>query len=268
MDDTTALHPSVLAYYEEGREHARLEQADRLEFLRTQELLTRFLPPPPAHVADVGGGAGIHAVPLIAAGYDVSLIDAVPLHVEQARAAGVADAQLGDARRLPLDDASVDAVLLLGPLYHLVDRDDRVAAWREAARVVRPGGLVLAAAISRFASAHEGLRHGILTDPEFAAIVEQDLASGRHANPNRRSGWFTTAYFHQPEELSGELTDAGLTREALLAIEGPGSFLVDIDDWLVDPDRREALLRLIRRTEAEPSLLGASSHLLAVGRAA
>jgi hypothetical protein len=85
-------------------------------------------------------------------------------------------------------------------------------------------------------------------------------------NPQRHRGWFTTAYFHRPEELPGELEDAGLACEALLAIEGPGSFLVDAEHWLEDPSRCEVLLGVIREVESEPSLLGASAHLLAVGR--
>jgi SAM-dependent methyltransferase len=265
MEQAFELDPSVLAYYDEGREHARLE-TDRVEFLRTQELLARYLPPAPARILDVGGGAGVHAVPLIQAGYEVVLLDPVALHVEQARAAGVTDVRLGDARRLPFDDASFDAVLLLGPLYHLVDRDDRVAALRESARVVRTDGLVLAAVISRFASAYDGLRRHFLDDPDFQAVVARDLASGLHEIPERRSGWFTTAYFHHPDEVPGELADAGLAYEALVAIEGPGSFLVDAEHWLDDPDRCEVLLRVIRQVESEPSLFGASAHLLAVGR--
>jgi SAM-dependent methyltransferase len=265
MEQAFDLDPSVQAYYDEGRERSRLE-TDRLELVRTQELLARFLPPVPARVLDVGGGAGVHALPLARAGYEVVLVDPVPLHVDQARAAGVGDVRLGDARSLPFDDGSFDSVLLLGPLYHLIDRADRLTALREAARVVRRGGLVLAAVISRFASAYDGLRRHFLDDPDFQTVVAQDLRSGRHVNPTRRPGWFTTAYFHHPDEVPRELGDAGLSVESVLAIEGPGSFLVDAEHWLDDPDRREVLLRVIRAVEAEPTLLGASSHLLAVGR--
>jgi 2-polyprenyl-3-methyl-5-hydroxy-6-metoxy-1,4-benzoquinol methylase len=77
----------MLAYYEEGRERDRLLRRGlgRLEYLRTRELLARYLPPAPATVLDVGGGAGVYALPLAREGYSVHLIDAVPLHVEQAR---------------------------------------------------------------------------------------------------------------------------------------------------------------------------------------
>jgi ubiquinone/menaquinone biosynthesis C-methylase UbiE len=247
--------------------------AGRLEYLRTRELLARYLPPAPASVLDVGGGAGVYALPLAREGYSVHLIDAVGLHVEQAREASalqpdapLAGAQGGDARRLVWSDESVDAVLLLGPLYHLTSRVDRLQALHEAYRVVRPGGVVAAAAISRFASTYDGLLRGFLEDPMFQEIVERDLREGQHRNPTGRAEWFTTAYFHLPEELRNEATEAGLSVEALVGVEGPAWILPDLDSWLEDPQRRSTLLETIGRVETEASLLGATAHILVVGR--
>jgi hypothetical protein len=133
--------------------------------------------------------------------------------------------------------------------------------------VLRPGGVVAAAVISRFASLLDGLARGRLLDPGFEPIVARDLEDGRHVNPEPvdRPEWFTTAYFHHPDEPGRELADAGFEDPAVLAIEGPASFHDGLEGWLRDPERRELLLRTIRRVEAEPSLLGASSHLLATG---
>jgi len=80
------LDEDWVAHYEAADEQGRLTAvaSGRLEFIRTQELLARFLPPPPAVILDVGGAAGVHAAPLAAAGHQVHLIDPVPLHVEQA----------------------------------------------------------------------------------------------------------------------------------------------------------------------------------------
>jgi SAM-dependent methyltransferase len=239
--------------------------------VRTWELLGRHLPPPPGTVLDVGGAAGVYALPLAEQGYEVHLVDPVARHVEQALqasagqpAAPLASATVGEARRLDRPDASVDAVLLLGPLYHLTGRADRVAALAEARRVLRPGGVVTAAAISRFASTYDGLLRGFLDQPGFEAIVERDVREGQHRNPTGRPEWFTTAYFHLPGELVAELAGAGLRPHAVVAVEGPGAVLPDVAERLADPARRERLLAAIRRVEAEPSLLGASSHLLAV----
>lgn len=266
MSEEPALDPEVSAYYDRGRERSRLETTSRLEYLRTRELLGRFLPVPPARVLDVGGGAGAYALPLIESGYDVVLVDPVPLHVDQARQSGVTSAVVGDARSLEFDDDSFDAVLMLGPLYHLTQREERVRALREAARVVRPAGVILAAVISRFASTFDGLQAGFLLDDRFERIVETDIATGRHENTDAVPGWFTTAYFHHPDELHHEFADSGCQVDHVLAIEGPTSGMADLDAWLDDDERRTILLRAIGRVESEPSLLGSSSHILIAAR--
>lgn len=264
--------PVIAAHYASGYEATRLQQdRGKLEEARTRELLLRWLPKPTGVILDVAAGPGAYAVWLTALGYSVHVRDALPLHVDLARLAitagpglSYASAEAGDARRVTLPGNSVDAVLLLGPLYHLTREDDRVLALREAYRVVRPGGLVFAVGISRFGSLQDGLRLNLLDDPEFQAIMAEDLRTGQHRNPNEIPGYFTTAYFHRPDELANETRKAGLLVDALLAVEGPAGFVNDFDGWWDDSARRERLLAAIRAVEAEPSLLGASSHLMVV----
>lgn len=260
------MDAELLAHYSRGIERRRLApDADqrRLELLRTQELLRRHLPSPPARIVDVGGGPGTHARWLADEGYGVHLLDVVPLHVEQARAAGIS-ADEGDARSLPFEGASADVVLLLGPLYHLTERADRLQALTEAKRVVRPDGIVAVAAVNRFASLLDGFVSAHHDDPDFAPIVERDLRDGQHRNPGDREGWFTTAYFHHPDELRAELVDVGLDVVLLVGVEGP-AWLFE-GQWLSTPERREVALRAARAVEEEPALLGLSSHLLAIAR--
>ena len=258
-------------FYARGLERDRLGAGSgALEFARTVMLLERLLPAAPAAIADIGGGPGRYSIWLAARGYRVHLVDPVSLHIDQARAAAteagvaLASARLGDARALDFGDASVDAVLLLGPLYHLPERADRMQALTEARRVCRPGGVIIAAAISRFASTLDGLRGGFLADPAFAAVAASDVHDGRHENPTGDPAYFTTAYFHRPEELRVECEDAGLVYQRTVGIEGPAWLLPDLAAWLEDPARRHTMLAALSRIEAEPSLLGASAHLLAV----
>ncbi len=266
--------PEVTAHYEVSDEAGRLRQmTGQLERVRTQEILTRYLPAPPAVILDVGGGAGIYALWLAELGYTVHLIDPTPKHVEQARAASaaqpahpLASAEIGDARALQWPDASADIVLLLGPLYHLPEREERVQAWCEARRVVREGGLIVAAAISRFASVLDGLFSGFLDDPVFVGIAQEDARSGQHRNPTQHPGYFTTAYFHHPEELKCEIAYAGLQHVATLPVEGVGCMLQNFEAHWHDTGRRERLLEVLRWLEGEPSLRGATGHLLAVAR--
>jgi len=259
------MDEAFLQHYSLGIERDRLSAGgDHLELVRTFDLLAEILPPPPARLLDVGGGPGVYAAQLARAGYDVQLVDVLPLHVEQARELAAAQpeapfgADVADARDLSaFADESVDAVLLLGPLYHLTERDDRVRALAEARRVVRTGGVVASVAISRLASLLDGTVRGYLDDPRFAAIVERDLRDGQHRNPENVEGWFTTAYFHLPAELCAEVEEAGLSVERLAGVEGPGGWL---DLW---PEQRELVLLAARLAENVPAM---SAHMLCVAR--
>lgn len=268
------LLDEVLAYYERGLEFERLsKRTNPIELVRTQELLSRYLPPPPAVIFDVGGGSGIYACWLAQLGYKVHLIDPVPLHVEQARSASqvqpdypLASAEVGDARQLNQANNSVDAVLLFRPLYHLIEHSDRIAVLREADRVLKSGGLVFAVGCSRFASLLDGLFRGWLDDPEFVEIVHRDLLEGQHRNPSNHPAYFTTAFFHHPDELKAEVEEAGLSCEKLLAIEGPGKLLQNFEEHWSEQSRRQRLLQAIRWLETEPSTLGVSAHIMAIGK--
>jgi ubiquinone/menaquinone biosynthesis C-methylase UbiE len=274
MTEKYYLAHDILAYYERNNESERLQSgAGLLEFARTKELVRRFLMPPPAIVLDIGGGAGAHAFWLARGGYEVHLRDPVARLVHQAQDRSsaeidypLASARVGDARELEVADESVDAVLLLGPLYHLPERSDRLRALKEAKRVLLPGGTLLTAAISRYASALDGLRHGYGEDPEFVGIVEHDLATGHHRNPTGNLAYFTTAYFHRPEDLRSEIEEAGFIHEATLPVEGPAWLLQDIEVRWEDAGKRQALMHAVRALENVPSLLGASAHLMTVAR--
>ena len=267
------LDPAIRAYYDQALEEDRLDVGPfQLEALRTRELIERYAPPPPAAILDVGGAAGAYATWLASAGYTVHLVDAVPRLVAEARRRSaalprpIASCEVGDARALSHPSASVDIVLLLGPLYHLTAAADRARALGEAARVLKPGGLLFAAAISRWASALDGLARDLFQDPRFTAIVEQDLRDGRHQNPTERVDYFTTAYFHHPEEFRAEVAEAGLIVEGLYGLEGPGWLLSDFAERWADARRRSDVVRVARALEAEPSVIGVSAHLLAVAR--
>ncbi|MER5427145.1 class I SAM-dependent methyltransferase [Streptosporangium roseum] len=268
------MDAEILKYYEHGLERDRLAAGGRqIEFLRMWDLLQRHLPPPPAQVLDVGGGAGVYALPLAAAGYEVHLVDPVPLHVEQAitasqaASARLASVTVGDARALEAAEAGVDAVLLLGPLYHLTDKSDRITALREARRVVRPGGLVVAKALSRFYPLFESLAGGRPPNPGEIEDTVRFLADGQYRNPDGDPAGFTTSYFHRPEELAGEIREAGLDLRVLVGASGNVKLLPDFAQRLEDAGQRDHLLSVLRLIEMEPSIIGMSQNFVAVAQA-
>lgn len=263
----------ILEYYERGKERDRLDAARGgapLERERTREVLGRHLPSPPATVVDVGGGAGAHALWLSSLGYDVHLRDPVPLHVAQAEAdarewgLSLASVAVGDARALDLGDGSADVVLLLGPLYHLQEATDRRRALLEARRVLRAGGLLAVAAVSRWAPILGGLAIGLLEHPEHLRVVEEAAETGRF-DPEPPSG-FTRAYLHRPEELREEISSAGFGVLDLVGLEGVGFAFSDFAHRWADPAKQTALMEAARLIEGVPELLGLSPHLLLVAR--
>lgn len=258
-------------HYVRGEERDRLDTPfGQVEYARTCEILERALPPPPAVVADVGGGPGRYALWLAGQGYAVHHRDLVELHVEQvtgdAAARGVEiDSRIADARELDLADASVDAVLLLGPIYHLPTREDRVSALAEARRVVRPGGPVFAVAISRWAPRLHGEVAGRLGE-EFSTMREAvDLVERTGRLIPLYEGSFS-GYCHRPDELRDEVESAGLELVDLVGVEGIAFALADLEERLAEPALRDVVLDAARALERIPELLGLSPHLLATAR--
>jgi ubiquinone/menaquinone biosynthesis C-methylase UbiE len=265
---------TVDEFYETFDEDRRLLAGlGKLELERVKKVLGRFLPPPPAVILDVGGGTGRYSSWLAGLNYEVHLVEPSARLVSEAQRRAVRSGKTplfqcrqGDARSLDFPDRRADAVLLFGPLYHLTEKKDRLLALAEARRVLKSKGLVFCAAISRFASAVDGLSRGFIKDPVFARIVEQDLACGQHRNPTANSEYFTDAYFHEPSGLKSELEAAGFSSCRVLAVEGLGVLIRDFDSLWAQRILRKRLLSLVEQTEGEPSLLGLSPHLLAVAR--
>ncbi|MCJ7626390.1 MAG: class I SAM-dependent methyltransferase [Anaerolineaceae bacterium] len=185
----------------------------------------------------MGGAAGRYSCWLAKDGYEVHLIDPVPFHIQQAQAASdaqistpITSCKIGDARQLDFGDATADSVMLMGPLYHLVELQDRKRALSEACRVLKTGGFLLAAGISRFASTIDGLKSGYFRDPVFRDIMQRDLETGQHQNPTDNPAYFTDAFFHHPDELKAEVSDEGFEIAGLFAVEGISYIMESLDE--------------------------------------
>ncbi|GAB2484644.1 hypothetical protein GCM10027063_28260 [Promicromonospora xylanilytica] len=248
-------------------EHARLTATAQgpVEHIRTQELIRQRLVPG-ARVLDVGGATGVHAVPLAADGYDVLLVDPVPGQVARAAQHGTFEARIGDARDLAapglgLADGSFDAVLLLGPLYHLANRADRLRALGEAVRVARPGGFVAAAAITRLAALVGG-GYEVFRPTDWQAVLEHGAAPDDIP--------FPAAHFHDAAELAAEATDAGLSDVVVHGIEGPAGGA--LERVALDAPEAQALidaaLTLARSLSTTGGVTDMSQHILAIGTVA
>jgi len=239
-DAPLAIDPAMARHYASGAELGRLEQVNPLEFERSKVLLSEHLPAA-GRIIDVGGGPGTYAAWLADLGYDVDLIDPIPLHVQEALARGKSGAlfraQVGDARDLPFASAEADAVVMMGPLFHLTDPTDRHLFYK-------------------------GVAANVIRDPEARARLVSITSTGMR--PSSEPPF--PAYAHRAEDLEREVSLAGFVDVRVHAIEGIFHLLGDLPYRMADPPSRQALLDVMKAYEEDPSMTGISGHLMATAR--
>jgi len=263
---------AVRGYYAgfRDREWLRLESGEgAIEWAVTTDLLDRHLPDG-GRVLDLGGGPGRYAEWLVERGHRVTLADLSPDLLDIARERGrVDDLVVTDARDLSTwPDGTFDAVLALGPFYHLIDAEDRARAVAEIIRVARPGALVAIAMMPWYGY----LRRTIASTDERHHLGDEsfvrDLRDGVFHNDV--PGRFTHGYGFRPAEIVPYFEDAGLATVTLVSTHGYATG-VENELWAMsetDPAGFEAALRILIDTAADPALFGTAGHLLYLGRTA
>lgn len=264
------IDSEIFNFYNKGFEDSRLTVGlGPLEFERNKDLISRYLPNGVATIVDIGGGTGHYASWLSSLGHDVTLIDPVDKHVQLARkrakkSKASFNVVLGEAQHLSVESRSADLVILHGPLYHLQDEGERLAAIREASRILKPDGVVLGFAITHAASTLAALHSGLIHDSFIYTMCQQELKSGEHYPSEGLPGMLPRAYFHRPADLIREFSQAGLLMQALLAVEGmiwmDGNYF---ESWS-NPQKKRRLLDLVKLTESDRDLLSMSPHIVLV----
>lgn len=262
------MSETVREYYdrEAATEWERLGRAyPRLEFVSTLQLVDEFFPRE-GRIADIGGGPGRYAIELLRRGYRVTLIDlseaAVTFAREKMRNLDLTPEAVhaADARQLPmLEDAGFDAVLCLGPMYHIVDPAERRRALEEIHRILRPG----APALVGFINPWGVLRGGLTEFPSLYAdeqMVRNLLDTWVQTGPQEA---FTEAAFLTPPQAMAELRDAGFAVECRAGVEGfAGGTRNEIMRMAdEDPASYEVVARLVAETSTHAAFRDATEHL-------
>jgi ubiquinone/menaquinone biosynthesis C-methylase UbiE len=240
----------------------------RMEFALTVRMLEDGLPQPPARILDVGGGPGRYSIELARRGYGVTLFDlsaeCLAFAQQKAQEAGVALEGYVHGNALDLSalpDAGFDAVLLMGPMYHLLAASEREQALQEARRVLKPGGLLGVSFISRFARLVTQTPAWLL---EHRELIRQELQTGLRQDVD---GGFTDAYIAHPAEVAPLLAENGFHFAGVIAAEGIRCELADPEPPL-SPAEWQAWVELNYQVAREPSVHGAAVHLFALAHRA
>ena len=262
------IDPSIDDFYAQSAEESRLKMGlGPLEFERNKDLISRYLPSSNGVIADIGGGPGHYSQWLANLGHQVFLIDPVIKHIRQAEKRSLNSkrpfkAILGEARQLPLADHCADVVILHGPLYHLQDEAERIAAIKEARRILRIGGMVLGFAITYSAFTLAALQNGLIHHPDVFSMCKEELSTSCHYPPGSIPGMLAQAYFHRPAALIAEFESAGFKAVDLFAVEGMAWLDSKYFESWSSAEQRSRLLELVKHTEKDAELLCLSPHIM------
>jgi ubiquinone/menaquinone biosynthesis C-methylase UbiE len=260
---------NVLEYYENYNENTRLLERCEIEYIRTKDIISRYLPKNPVKILDMCGASGHYAYWLAELGHEVHLMDLSPKHIKEAKQnqklykIKLKTIKIGDARKVRYKNESFDIVLLMGALYHLQSKDDRILCLNEVNRILRKGGTAVFAYISRFAAFIDMFKSDKITESLTQKNIEKVLYTGKVNSPEKAPKGFTTAYLHSITEIKEELFQTNFNDVIVYGVEG-FSRLIDKENYLNNPKKLETLLYNIRLIEQDPEVIGLSDHKLAV----
>ena len=254
---------AVLAFYEEGREYNRLRtDIGLIEFERSKEILLENLPTPPAVIYDIGGAYGEYSWWLASLGYEVHLFDLSETNIKMSKklakeypGCSLAASEVCDARKVPRADNSADAVLLMGPLYHITDYEERIRAIRESFRLLKKGGVLFSAALTPYSVLLDKLT---VYSPEGGSYLE---------NPNKEvySG-LGSSHLHTAKALKAELKVGGFSDSVVHGVMGGAWLAHNIDELWKNEKSKNALMNTVRLLDTHEEIIGLSCHLIAVSK--
>lgn len=272
------IDENVLSGYNSGIEYNRLRTVlGLIEFERTKELLLENLPKPPAVIYDIGGGYGEYSWWLASLGYEVHLFDISETNITMSYGLGknypgvsLATQEVSDAREISCSDDSADAILFMGPLYHIVEKGERLLALKECSRLLKRSGVLFSAAITPYATllwatTVFGTKNYLLEEEAFIKMVERELQDGEHIKPlNSNYKGMGHSHFHSAEELKNELSEGGFGSHVVHGVVGCAWLAQNIDELWKNPTSREALMKTVRMIDTRDDIMGLSTHILAV----
>jgi SAM-dependent methyltransferase len=250
------------------KEHIRLDR-HQLEYDLTWCYLNKYLPPE-GSILEIGAATGKYTLELAKRGYSITAVDVSEKLVEKCRRQ-VADEGLlkqvefvlADARDLSaVEKKDFDAVLLMGPLYHLVEEEDRQTALRQVFSHLREGGIVVSSFISRFGIFGDILKNipqWIEQPSEVRSIIDR----GRDPEDYPKGGF--RGYFVTISEIAPLHEEVGFTTLVVAGVE-PGISADDESYNKLEGKQRQLWLELFYEVSTEETTIGASRHLLYIGQ--
>lgn len=266
MDDISDI--ADLYNSDPEKEHARLEER-QLEWELTWRYLDSYLPTR-GTILEIGAATGRYTLELARRGYTITAVDLSGGLIEKCRkrldAEGLAKnvrLVVADARNLSeVTERGFEAVLLMGPLYHLIEKADRETALKEVFDRLERGGVIFSAFLSRSGTLSDLIKNvpaWIEDQTEARSFIEQ----GKRPDAYPRGGF--RGYFAKAAEIAPLHEALGFETLVVAGVE-PVIAADDESYNKLQGKQRELWLDLLYEMSTEPSIIGASRHLLYIGK--
>lgn len=249
---------NIEKHYNKHPEDLRLQRRHGIvEFETTMYHLHRFLRPG-YQLLDIGAGTGRYTSALMAEGFGVKAVELVQRNIDVfKKREPTANVVKGDARYMPfLPSATADITLLLGPLYHLIGKEEKVKALTEAKRVTKPGGLIFVAYLMN--------EYSILSycfdEERIGGLMERGAVDSNfhiQAQPDELYDYVRI------EDIDALNSEAGLERITIFSPDGPADYMrTRINQMSEETFRR--FIEYQKSVSERTDLMGAGSHVVDV----
>lgn len=259
----------IVDNYENYKEENRLttNNARKVEFITTVRIMDELFKKE-SKILDCAAGTGIYAFYLADRGHQITATDITPRHIElinkqkENKDYEMVTAILDATDMSRFEDESFDVVLNMGPFYHLIAEEQRKRCLSESLRVLKKGGLLFTAYIPRYYV----FQYVSMSNNEYldATLAKKLINTGVLRHDDEKCFW-TDTYYATKKEMEEMYVQNGVEIVDHFAQDGLAPLFSHIvDEWNEQQfkiwcDYHYSVCR-------EESILGASNHVIIVGR--
>lgn len=259
MDTVNYVEEYYNNYDEEGR---LLRRYGQVEYITTMTYIHKFLPESGrenCRILEVGAGTGRYSIALAQEGYAVDSVELVEHNLTILKSKITADYNITARQGNALDlsaygDETFDMTLILGPMYHLYTEEDKKRALKEAIRVTKPGGHILAAYCMNEAT----ILQYCFGENKLGECMQKNMLTEDFHCISKPEDLFELV---RTEDIISLTEGMGVTRINLVASDGAANYMRDIIDSM-DEEVYKQFIRYHLSVCERQDLIGATNHSL------